>query len=403
MGIDNIILEQDENSRILIVDDNVKNLQVLGGFLHNEGYSVEFALDGNSALDWISRNSFDLVLLDIMMPGIDGYEVCRAVKKEEKNKDLPLIFLTAKIDHESVIEGFEAGAVDYITKPFIKDELLARVRTHLEIKKSRDRLAEYLGVIEEKSRNITASIEYAKNIQEAMLKTSLEFKELIPEHFILYLPKDIVSGDFYWFTCIDNLIVIAVMDCTGHGVPGALMSTLGITLLNETVLREKILRPDLILENLRAKLIKTLSQKGYPGIIKDGIEGSVFCFDTFMNHFHYSGSCNSMIIIHEGELQEIKPQRIPIGYSDKEVDFENVSLSLSKNDLVYMFSDGYLDQFGGPEAKTKRFMIKRFKEILMANQTLPLEQQREILLSELLAWKGDSDQTDDILVLGIRF
>lgn len=392
-----------EISKILIVDDNVKNLQVLGGFLQNEGYSVEFAIEGTSAIDWISRNSFDLVLLDIMMPGIDGYEVCRTVKKEEKNKDLPIIFLTAKIDHESIIEGFAAGAVDYITKPFIKDELLARVKTHLEIKKSRDRLSEYLEVIEEKSRNITASIEYAKNIQEAMLKTSLEYKDLIPEHFILYLPKDIVSGDFYWFTCIDNLVVIAVMDCTGHGVPGALMSTLGVTLLNETVLREKVVRPDLILENLRAKLIKTLSQKGFTGVIKDGIEGSVFCFDTMMNQFHYSGSCNSMIIIHEGELNEIKPQRIPIGYSDKEVDFKNVSLSLVKNDLVYMFSDGYVDQFGGPEIKSKRFMIKRFKEILLANNSLPLEKQREILLSELTTWKGDSDQTDDILVLGIRF
>lgn len=392
-----------EISKILIVDDNVKNLQVLGGFLQNEGYSVEFAIEGTSAIDWISRNSFDLVLLDIMMPGIDGYEVCRTVKKEEKNKDLPIIFLTAKIDHESIIEGFAAGAVDYITKPFIKDELLARVKTHLEIKKSRDRLSEYLEVIEEKSRNITASIEYAKNIQEAMLKTSLEYKDLIPEHFILYLPKDIVSGDFYWFTCIDNLVVIAVMDCTGHGVPGALMSTLGVTLLNETVLREKVVRPDLILENLRAKLIKTLSQKGFTGVIKDGIEGSVFCFDTMMNQFHYSGSCNSMIIIHEGELNEIKPQRIPIGYSDKEVDFKNVSLSLGKNDLVYMFSDGYVDQFGGPEIKSKRFMIKRFKEILLANNSLPLEKQREILLSELTTWKGDSDQTDDILVLGIRF
>ncbi len=193
------------------------------------------------------------------------------------------------------------------------------------------------------------------------------------------------------------------MDCTGHGVPGALMSTLGVTLLNEIVLTNRILKPDLILENLRSKLIKALSQKGFSGIIKDGIEGSVFCFDTMMKQFHYSGSCNSMIIIHEDKLEEIKPKRIPIGYSDKEVDFENVTLDLSKNDLVYMFSDGYVDQFGGPEAKTKRFMIKKFKEILLANHLLPLEQQKETLLSELLTWKGDSDQTDDILVLGIRF
>jgi len=200
------------NSRILIVDDNVKNLQVLGGFLQNAGFQVEFALEGKSAIDWIGRSSFDLVLLDIMMPGVNGYEVCRSLKSELKNKDLPIIFLTTKSDHESIIEGFSVGAVAFIKKPFIKDELLARVRTHLEIKLSRDKLAIYLAEIEEKNRDITASIQYAKSIQEAMLKTSEPFKLAFPDHFILFLPKDIVSGDFYWFKSVGHVNIIAVMD-----------------------------------------------------------------------------------------------------------------------------------------------------------------------------------------------
>jgi phosphoserine phosphatase RsbU/P len=390
-----------EESRILIVDDNLKNLQVLGGFLQSKGYLVEFALDGYSAMDWIAKSYFDLVLLDIMMPGIDGYEVCRTLKKDIRNKDLPIIFLTAKIDHESVIEGFKAGAVDYISKPFIKDELLARVKTHLEIKKSRDKLAFYLVEIEEKNKDITASISYAKKIQEAMLKTSEADIDIIPEHFVLFLPKDIVSGDFYWFKCIDNMVIMAIMDCTGHGVPGALMSTLGITLLNEAVINERIYAPELILESLRSKLIRALGQYDYTNIIKDSIEGSVFCFDPKKKQFQYSGSGNSLILIHDGELMAVKPQKIPIGYSEKDADFKNFSLDLSRNDMAYMFTDGYVDQFGGPDSK--RLKLKRFKEILFKNHHLPLDQQKSLLLTELTTWKGLSEQTDDILVLGIRF
>lgn len=392
---------RNEKATILVVDDNLKNVQVLGGFLQSEGFEVEFALDGKSALNWIGKENFDLILLDIMMPEMDGYEVCTIIKQKPENKDLPVIFITAKTDHESIINGFEVGAVDYITKPFIKSELLARVKTHIEIKQSRDRLGLYLKEIEEKRRNITASIEYAKNIQDALLRTSETFKEVLPEHFILFQPKDIVSGDFYWFTCLDNIIVIAVMDCTGHGVPGALMSTLGVAFLNEAVLGERILKPDLILESIRLKLINSLGQKGFTGTIKDGIEGSVICFDTMMNQVHFSASFNPLLMIHDGKLQEVKADRTPIGYYDKPVDFTTKTINPDPGDLIYLFSDGYIDQFGGP--LSKRFMIKRFKEILLANHDLPLSQQKEILSAELNSWKADGDQTDDILVLGMRF
>jgi phosphoserine phosphatase RsbU/P len=386
---------------ILVVDDNMKNIQVLGGFLLNEGFDVEFSLEGKSAIEWVGKQNFDLVLLDIMMPEMDGYEVCTIIKSKAENKDLPIIFITAKTDHESIIKGFETGAVDYITKPFIKSELLARVKSHIEIKRSRDRLALYLKEIEEKSRSITASIEYAKNIQDALLKTSETFNDVIPEHFILFLPKDIVSGDFYWFTRIDNLAIIAVMDCTGHGVPGALMSTLGVAFLNETVLGERIVRPDMILENLRKKLIKSLGQKGYSGTIKDGIEGSVICYDQMMNQLHFSASFNAMLHIHDGELSEIKADRVPIGYFDRKIDFTNQTINLNQGDMIYMFSDGYVDQFGGP--LSKRYMIKRFKELLLANHKQPMVKQRELLLSSLSEWMVNGEQTDDILVLGIKF
>ena len=395
------VINQDiNNSRILIVDDNVKNLQVLGGFLQGEGFVVEFALDGESALDWIGRGDFDLILLDIMMPGIDGYEVCRRIKENPLHKQLPVIFLTAKNDQESIIEGFSIGAVDYITKPFIRAELLARVKTHLEIKHSRDRLASLLRQLEEKNRDITSSIEYAKNIQEAMLRTSEPFKSNFPDHFILYIPKDIVSGDFYWFKTVDHTHILAIMDCTGHGVPGALMSSIGVTLLNEIVSHERVFRPDLILGNLRSKLVATLGQETVSATIKDSIEGSVFSFDTLNHTYSISGSGNSMIVIHRGVLEEIKPPRMPIGLSDKRMNYLNVDLSISPGDMIYMFTDGFIDQFGGPASK--RYLIKRFKEKLQSLYTFPLEVQREMLREELVSWKAENMQTDDILVLGIR-
>jgi DNA-binding response OmpR family regulator len=387
--------------KILVVDDNLKNIQVLGGFLQNEGFEVEFAVEGTSALEWISRQEFDLVLLDIMMPEMDGYEVCSIIKENPGNKDLPVIFITAKTDHDSIIQGFETGGVDYITKPFIKSELLARIKTHIEIKRSHDRLEKARKEIEEKNRSITSSIEYASNIQAALLRTSEAYLDRLPENFILFLPKDIVSGDFYWFSCVDDLRIIAVMDCTGHGVPGALMSTLGITYLNEIVHGERIMKPELIIDSLRKKIISALSQKGYSGTIKDGIEGSVITFDPSTREIQYSASFNPLIFIHNEELLEIKADRIPIGYYERAASFTNTKLTVSENDMIYLFSDGFMDQFGGE--MSKRFQLNRFKELLFDNHKLPLNQQKEVLLSTLYEWRGKGEQTDDILVIGLRF
>jgi len=385
---------------VLIVDDNINNLQVLGGFLQNEGLLVEFALDGMSALKWLDKKKFDLILLDIMMPGMDGYEVCSTIKKNLPISEIPIIFITAKIDSESIIKGFEAGAVDYITKPFIKSELLIRVKTQLNIKKANEQIIHYLHQIEERNRKISDSIDYAKYIQNAVLSKSEENLKQLTEHFILDLPKDILSGDFYWVCKTEKRLIISVMDCTGHGVPGALMSILGITLLNETVLNDHITAPDKILESLRSKIINALSQKKGYGHIKDGFEGSVICFDTGSKILLYSGSFNPLILIHNDEIFVIKANRFPVGYHEINENFTLHEIGIEKNDTIYLFSDGIIDQFGGPG--NKRFMLKHLKEILLANHDNTMIRQKEILTEELNRWKGDSIQTDDILVLGIR-
>jgi CheY-like chemotaxis protein len=386
---------------VLIVDDNVKNLQILGGFLQNEKLIVEFAIDGKSALNWLDKKKFDLILLDIMMPGMDGYEVCSIIKKNPAISKIPIIFITAKTGSESIIKGFESGAVDYVTKPFIHSELLIRVKTQLNIKKANEQINHYLKEIEERNKNINDSIDYARYIQNAVISTSGKNLKYLPEHFFLDLPKDILSGDFYWLYEADNKIIIAVMDCTGHGVPGALMSILGITLLNEIVLHDHIIQPDKILESLRYKIIRALGQNKGIGNIKDGIEGSVIWFDPKANRLLYSGAFNPLIHIHNDEIFEIKADRIPIGYYEVNGNFTLHEIDIEKNDTIYLFSDGIIDQFGGLE--NRRFMIKHLKEILLGNHNKSMIQQKEIITEELNRWKGDSVQTDDILVLGIRF
>ena len=239
------------------------------------------------------------------------------IKKNPVISEIPIILITAITDSESIIKGFETGAVDYITKPFIKSELLIRVKTQIEIKKSRDEIARNLKEIEYKNKLITYSIQYAKTIQTAVLKASQSGLILFPEHFCLSLPKDIVSGDFYWFHRIDNKLLVGVFDCTGHGIPGAFMSILGVTLLNETVIREKIDDPHLILNRLREKIIEALGQKGIYFEVKDGMDGSIISYDLTNKTLVYSGAFNPMYLIRDNEIIELRGDRMSLSYSER--------------------------------------------------------------------------------------
>ena len=389
-----------DRTTILIVDDNAKNLEVLGGFLKKEGMTVEFALDGSAALNWLEKCHFDVILLDIMMPGMNGYEVCSHIKSNPLTRETPVIFITAQTDTESIIKAFEYGAVDYITKPFIQSELLARIKSQAVIKKSNEKILLYIDKIEYQNRNIKGSLEYARNIQNALRSSSSELLSF-SDTFILQLPKDIVSGDFYWHCKIEDKAILAVMDCTGHGVPGALMSILGTILLDEIILREKITEPDRILESLRTKIISSLGQDKNTLKVKDTMEGSVIRYDSAYDLLHFSGAFNSMIHIHNNKIKEIRGDRTPVGYYEWMGKFSLKTINIEKGDTVYLFSDGYMDQFGGPESK--KIMSKRFREILLKYHRLPMASQKAELLDNLNKWMGEEEQTDDILIAGIRF
>jgi serine phosphatase RsbU (regulator of sigma subunit) len=265
---------------------------------------------------------------------------------------------------------------------------------HVELKQAYD-------IIQEKNRDITASINYAWRIQNAILPDPKEIKGLYNKYFILYIPKDIVSGDFYWFNRAGNRLIIAAGDCTGHGVPGALMSMLGISFLEEIVIRRGITESGQILNELRKEIQRALHQKGTCTQAKDGMDISVCSVDRTKNIIQYSGAYNNLYLIRSGELTEYHADRMPIGiYDMSERDFASQEIPSMPGDLIYMYSDGYADQFGGPD--NKKFKYSALKALLTEIHDLPLQKQKQKLEKKFVEWKGEFPQTDDVLIIGFR-
>ncbi len=282
------------------------------------------------------------------------------------------------------------------------------------ISQQKQKVEEQKLITEEKNKEIIDSIQYAKKIQQALLQSEEKVGEHLPPHFIYFAPKDIVSGDFYWTAEKNNTLYFAVADCTGHGVPGAFMSMLGIAFLNEIVTGDELLAPDQILNQLRTKIIKELHQTGRTTDMKDGMDISLVKLDLDTNEIEWAGAYNPIWIVssntisnpelsitaNQKTLTEIKADRQPIGYNAVTKDFTNHKIQLSPEDLIYIFTDGFADQFGGP--KRKKFKYKPFKELLLSIHHLPMDEQRRIIEKTFSDWKGDLEQIDDICILGMK-
>lgn len=255
-------------------------------------------------------------------------------------------------------------------------------------------------IIVEKQREILDSIHYAKRIQDALLKEQEHISVHLPEHFILFKPKDIVSGDFYWALEKENNWYVAAADCTGHGVPGAFLTMLGTSFLNEINATEELLTPAEILNRLRARIIKELSQTGKDGGSKDGMDISLVRLNLQTKEMRWAGANNSLYLIRNNELNETKADKQPIGYADNLKPFTDHLFQLQKGDSAIIFSDGYSDQFGGP--KRRKFMSKQLKETLISISSLEMKEQKEKLNKTFEDWKGEGEQIDDVTVIGIR-
>lgn len=254
-------------------------------------------------------------------------------------------------------------------------------------------------MLEQKSIEITDSINYAKRIQAAILPDLSYFKEYLPNSFILYLPKDIVAGDFYWMHKFNDTILFAVADCTGHGVPGAMVSVVCSNALNQSVKELNSTNPAQILKLTRTMIKENLSTSKEENI-KDGMDIALCSLDLKTLKIEFAGAHNPLIIVRHNELIEIKGDKQPVGKHFNEKDFEYHHYQLQKNDVLYIFSDGYADQFGGP--KGKKFMYKQLKELLVNMSPQPIDEQQKILMQTFKHWKGELEQIDDICVIGVK-
>ena len=256
-------------------------------------------------------------------------------------------------------------------------------------------------LVEEKQKEIIDSINYAERIQRSFLATKELLDENLKDYFVFFQPKDVVSGDFYWASKLNNgNFVLVTADSTGHGVPGAIMSILNISCL-ENAVKEGVKEPAEILNHTRINIIERLKKDGSADGGKDGMDASLICFDFKNNKLNYSAANNPIWIVRENQLLEFSPDKMPVGKHDKDsISFIQHEVSLEKGDLIYALTDGMPDQFGGP--KGKKFMYKQLKELLICISTEPMEIQKQKLSDALNNWKGNMEQVDDITLIGIR-
>jgi serine phosphatase RsbU (regulator of sigma subunit) len=267
----------------------------------------------------------------------------------------------------------------------------------LENQKYAREIEEQKQSLQEKNKEMTDSINYARRIQYTLLAHKDVLAANLPEHFVLFKPKDIVSGDFYWATRKNNLFYLGVCDSTGHGVPGAFMSLLNISFLNEALNEKNITEPHRVLSHVRKRLIEHISQEG----AKDGMDAILICYDRDQQLLTYAAANNAPILIRRNALQNLPKDKMPVGQGERTDDFTLHALSPQAGDSLYLVTDGYADQFGGPLGK--KLKSRQLEKLLLAHHHQPAAKQEELLQREFLDWKGHLEQVDDVCILGIKF
>ncbi|HLP10888.1 MAG TPA: SpoIIE family protein phosphatase [Flavobacteriales bacterium] len=321
----------------------------------------------------------------------------KIAKQDEENK---------RINQQRIFIGLGLTVMIFVSL-FIFRNLQRKKRDNAVITKQKEEIAHQKEEIEEKHTEIKDSIDYAKRIQNAMLTTDDYWAELFDDYFVLFQPKDVVSGDFYWAfetdTPTGKLVIWCVADCTGHGVPGAFMSMLGISFLNEIVVESGVTKASEILEKLRERIIKALVQKKGEMKQRDGMDIALCVLNKSTNEIEFAGANNPLWIIRKSttETEEHKPDKMPVGqFTEIPEPFHAHTIQVSKGDMVYVFSDGFADQFGGPAGKKLR--VANFKLMLGEMAAMPAPEQAKILAQKFADWKGSLEQVDDVCVVGVR-
>ncbi|MCP4311954.1 MAG: response regulator [Bacteroidetes bacterium] len=402
---------------ILYIDEVEQNL-ISFKSTFSQDYHIYTATSGGAGLETMEQKTIQLVITDQRMPDMSGIEFLEKILI--LYPDCMRMIMTGISDKDAIIQAINKGNIyRYVTKPWSREDLKLNIDSAMEVynlKIQNRNLINYLEdaklnleqkvmertrEIEQQRLNITDSIHYASRIQKALMLKSEVLDKLMPSHFVLNKPKDIVSGDYYWVSNKSDRLIIAVADCTGHGVPGAFMSILGINFLNEIVSNSDTLRANDILNELREKTINALGQTGQRDEAKEGMEMALCVVDFKLRMIQFSGAFRPIYLISEGELSVIIGDRMPIGiYEEEEVSFSNKEVPFKENDIIYLFTDGYVDQIGGLQRKT--FKSVRFKKLLKEIYHKPLEEQKSILREEHEIWRAGQEQIDDILILGVE-
>jgi len=263
-------------------------------------------------------------------------------------------------------------------------------------------MVEQKQLIETQKQHIEDSIHYSKHIVDALMPQNQQLQSEIFEHFLYLHEKDCIGGDFYWHKWIGKNLYITVGDCTGHGVPGALLSVLGMTLLNDICTNQPHLHANEVLNKLRTDIINYLNEKDPDSNVKDGMDIAFCIIHTDSKTVEFAGAFNPLIVVRNGEMTITEPDRMPVGYvGDDEKGFTNNLLEMKKGDCMYMFSDGFQSQFGGP--KDKKYNKRRFYSFLESLYSLPIDKQAEHINNEYQNWRGQNEQVDDVSILGIKF
>jgi len=330
------------------------------------------------------------------------FEKQNAIAAAEHDKQL--LVADAKQKRHQLVNYFSiAGLLIVIVFSYvIYNRLKITNRQKLLIEEKNEELANQKSIVDEKNKEIIDSIHYAQRIQHALLKSEENISNNHPEHFIFFKPKDILSGDFYWALKKENYWYVAVADCTGHGVPGAMLTMLGSSFLNEINQGMELLSPAEILDRLRDKITQELSQFGGEGESKDGMDISLIRIDLKTLKAEWAGANNPLWVLKSGEQEiiEIKGDRQPIGYFEYAQPFQNNQVQLGKGDIFYLFSDGFADQFGGEAGK--KFKYKSFKKLLISLQERPIGFHKKELENHFTSWMGDYQQVDDVCIMGVR-
>lgn len=404
-----------DNTRIILsIDDSPINNKLIEAYFRKD-YTIISKDGGLEALKWLEDNIPDVILLDVMMPVMDGMDVLEKLQENERLRDIPVIMVTAKTEMETIKAALTKGALDYVKKPIDFTELQSKIMIAFQINQQKQEISKYKSYFD-----IHQGMIHAQRIQRSILPDTEHFKRMFPKSFIINLPKHVVSGDFYWINQSFQQKNIGVFDCTGHGVPAAMLTMMGQMELHTIFENGSSIQTGQIFSKLSQKFSSLLNTSSDTYTQYDGMDGAFLSLVSQENKIEYVGAKRPLILIRKGmgqlkinqefleakltnedySLFEIPADRLSIGKESELSEFQTKTITSAPGDRLFIYSDGITDQLGG--SQIKRLKKKEFYGKLINLQSKSINLQKSDFFNWLDEWKANNEQTDDILMVGIE-